>query len=573
MKFNWKRLTALLLAAILMLSLTGMGEGEIVIEDDVSTEGIINEADIDIDATTIELDSMIDMLDNIDMQQDPVDIVEETPSQPAQATSEINADTTVTLGVSETYKLSTNGLGKNLTFESSKPKIASVTNKGIVKGLKKGTAQISILSGSKVKAKYTVKVVAAPNKVTLSATTITLGVKESLTMAPAIPKNTHTTFTWTSKNKKIATVSKTGKITGKKVGNTTVTVQTHNGKSATLKVVVKAAPKKVTLNKTSLKLQLYDEVQLKATLPKGSFSNKLTWTSSNNDVVAVFEDGWLFANAPGSATITVKTYNGKKATCKVTVVGDEEEEEEDTPTPEPTAEPTPKPTAEPTPEPTPQTPVLSADQTSLNIEAGKSQNVRITYLNDNTIAWKVSNSNIVTCKWVGGWDGDTCQLTITGLSAGSATVTVYDKTTQDYVDISVTVYGQVEKITELSKLMFKTIPEANAMLDLKLTYYKDNMYTCDYFSVLVDSNGTIDTVGFFNNYGEYTLMNQWPGRSLSNAATSLFNMGFKLQSDVDQLGTFTHPDLPGYKLLLHYSNSKVDYIIFGRTYSNVSNFF
>ena len=363
MTFNWKKLIALIMSALLMLSMTGLGEDEIVVGNDMTAE-VIDNGDIAIDESPVDLESLIDALDSIDLQEDLLDIPSlDTPSQAAGdavdgenpielGQSEDNAAADITLGVNESYKLSTKELGKGLTFKSSKPKIASVTDKGIVKGLKKGTAQISILSGSKVKAKYSVKVVAAPKKVTLPSKTITLGVKESLTMTPTIPKNTHTTFTWTSKNKKIATVSKAGKITGKKPGNTTVTVQTHNGKTATLKVVVKAAPKKVTLNKTSLKMELYDEFQLKATLPKGSFSNKLTWTSSDEDVVNVFEDGWLFANAPGSATITVKAYNGKKATCKVTVVDDEEEKEEDIPTPEPTAEPTLEPTIEPTPEPT-----------------------------------------------------------------------------------------------------------------------------------------------------------------------------------------------------------------------------
>ena len=345
MKRNWKRLAALLLAAILMLSLTGLGEDEVEISDDVTTEGIINEANTDIQESASELDIMIGALNNIDLKEDLVDISKDASLQPKQATSEINAAASITLGVNETFKLNAKGLGKNLTFNSSKPKIASITNKGIVKGLKKGTAQISILSGSKVKAKYSVKVVAAPKKVTIPSKNITLGVKESVTIEPTITKNTHTTFTWTSKNKNIATVSKSGKITGKKAGNTTITVQTHNGKSATLRVVIKAAPKKVTLNKTSLTMELYDEFLLKAGFPKGSVSHKLTWTSSDEDIVSVFEDGWVVAEHVGTATITVKTYNGKKATCKVTVL--DENEEEETPTPKPTLKPTPEPTRAP----------------------------------------------------------------------------------------------------------------------------------------------------------------------------------------------------------------------------------
>ena len=428
MKHIWKKLAALLLAVVLMLSLTGMGEDEIVIFDDVSTEGIINEAETSIEESVSELEATIDALKNINLKEDLVDIGGNVTPQPEQAIGEVNAATSITLGVNETFKLNTKGLGKSLSFESSKPKIASVTKKGVVKGLKKGTARIRILSGSKVKAKYTVKVVAAPKKVTLPAKTITLGVKESVTFEPKITKGSHTTFTWATSNKAVATVSKSGKITGKKAGKanitvkthngktasleltvkaapkkvslgiskatlgmgetlqlmpvttfnsattltytsenkkvatvsdtglikavkkgaTTITVKTHNGKTASLKLTVKAAPKEVSLNKTSLEMDLDDEYQLKVILPYGSASNTLLWTSSNEDVVFIYEKGWLYPEATGTATITVQTYNGKKATCKVTVV----DKEEDPPTPEPTAEPTPEPTAEPTPEPT-----------------------------------------------------------------------------------------------------------------------------------------------------------------------------------------------------------------------------
>ena len=211
MTFNWKKLIALIMSALLMLSMTGLGEDEIVVGNDMTAE-VIDNGDIAIDESPVDLESLIDALDSIDLQEDLLDIPSlDTPSQAAGdavdgenpielGQSEDNAAADITLGVNESYKLSTKELGKGLTFKSSKPKIASVTDKGIVKGLKKGTAQISILSGSKVKAKYSVKVVAAPKKVTLPSKTITLGVKESLTMTPTIPKNTHTTFTWTSKN-------------------------------------------------------------------------------------------------------------------------------------------------------------------------------------------------------------------------------------------------------------------------------------------------------------------------------------------------------------------------------------
>ena len=47
---------------------------------------------------------------------------------------------------------------KKITFKSSNKKVATVTSKGVVKGLKKGTATITVQSGSKkMTCKVTVK--------------------------------------------------------------------------------------------------------------------------------------------------------------------------------------------------------------------------------------------------------------------------------------------------------------------------------------------------------------------------------------------------------------------------------
>ena len=186
MKFNWKRLAALLLAVILMLSLTGMGEEEITIVDgasknaaeiggDLSIEGDLSEPDVSLD-DSLELDLSNDMLNSLDeITLEQPNITEPEGIEQEEA----NASNSITLGVKETYQLSKKGLGKRLSFKSSKPKVVSVSDNGLVTGLKKGTAEVTILSGTTEKKKYTVQVVAAPGKVTLPSKSITLGYKES----------------------------------------------------------------------------------------------------------------------------------------------------------------------------------------------------------------------------------------------------------------------------------------------------------------------------------------------------------------------------------------------------------
>ena len=77
----------------------------------------------------------------------------------------------------------------------------------------------------------------------------------------------------------------------------------------------------VKLNKKTLTLNKGNTSMLKATInpTETTDSKTLTWTSSNTKVATVNNQGKITAKANGTATITVKTVNGKTATCKVTV--------------------------------------------------------------------------------------------------------------------------------------------------------------------------------------------------------------------------------------------------------------
>ena len=509
MRFNWKRMAALALSIILMLSLTGLGEEGIILEGATLSNTPKIEDNLSIEGALVGPDELPDGSLDLNLSADVLDTsVDPSPEQSVVAAPESidqeqsNASDTITLGIKETYKLSTKGLGKKLSFKSSKPKVASVSNKGLVKGLKKGTAEITILSGTKEKKKYTIQVVAAPKKVTLPSKSITLGVKESVTLEPKITKGSHTTFTWTSSDKAIATVSKSGKIVARKAGKANITVQTHNGKKAVLKVTVAKAPTSISLNKTSASLEVGDTLKLKATLPEGTASSRLTWKSSNIAVATVTEKGRVTAVASGTAKITVTTFNGKKATCKITVVNDE-----------------------------PEAPVLSADPTSVSVNAGQSYSVTITYLNDNTIRWSVDDSSIATCKWGDGWVGDTCQLIITGVSAGSTVVTVRDTVTEDFVNIYVTVTGSSGYTGDLLGAYGMDFDDFNSVVDDPLLYYDYDdgkyYYVNAYMMVVVTaSTNVIEGIMLTSNSSKYTLTGVYPGMSLSSAQSTAISYGW-----------------------------------------------
>ncbi len=160
----------------------------------------------------------------------------------------------------------------------------------------------------------------AVSSVKLNKTKITLGVKETFALKATVTPSdaANQTVTWTSSKPKIATVSQSGKIKALKKGTTTITA-TVDGKKVTCKVTVKTAPKKITLNAKSKTLKKGKTFQIKVKLPKNTASYKITYTSSKSKVATVSSTGKVTAKKKGTATITVKTFNGKKAKLKIKV--------------------------------------------------------------------------------------------------------------------------------------------------------------------------------------------------------------------------------------------------------------
>lgn len=158
----------------------------------------------------------------------------------------------------------------------------------------------------------------------LSRSSVSIGLKEKYSGVAVIPlPNGAKTpeITWRSSKPKVVKVNeKTGVITGLKRGSAMIYAKINGTKKEVkCKVTVKKKPKKITVNPGSVALTEGGTHQLKASVPSGCASGKLTYKSSDPSVATVNESGFVTAISAGSASVTVSTYNGKKATCKVTV--------------------------------------------------------------------------------------------------------------------------------------------------------------------------------------------------------------------------------------------------------------
>ncbi|MCI8365123.1 MAG: hypothetical protein HFG34_09275 [Eubacterium sp.] len=149
---------------------------------------------------------------------------------------------------------------------------------------------------------------------------LTIGLGEKVQLeAAAYPRNaSDRKLTYKASNKNV-TVGRNGKITGKKQGTSKITISASNGKKAVVKVTVKKKPKKITLNARNKTLKIGKKFKIKVRLPKGTASQTLTYVSNKPAIADVSAEGKVTAKKSGSAVITVKTYNGKKASLKIKV--------------------------------------------------------------------------------------------------------------------------------------------------------------------------------------------------------------------------------------------------------------
>ena len=236
------------------------------------------------------------------------------------------------LSVGEAYTLKSTVLpndAKNKTCKwyTSRSSVAAVSSTGRVTARAVGTAVITAktVNGNKATCKVTVS--PAPTGVKISPTALTLGKGESYTLKGTVLPNDakNKTCKWYTSRSSVAAVSSTGKVTAKAVGTAVITAKTVNGKKATCKVTVKTMPTSVKTSPTALTLGKGESYTIKENTNSGSYANaaNLKWTSTNTRVVTVKKGSGnkaaLKAVGTGTASVRVTLYNGRTATCRVTI--------------------------------------------------------------------------------------------------------------------------------------------------------------------------------------------------------------------------------------------------------------
>lgn len=193
------------------------------------------------------------------------------------------------------------------TFSSDKTKYVKVSADGTVKGVKKGSATVTIKTYNNKKFKLKVNVVKAATSVSVSPSKLELGIDEVGQLVCSFPKNSAAAVTFASSDTSVATVDEnTGAVTGVAPGTAVITATTHNGKKAKATVEVFTAPEWIDVPDSLVEIAEAQNYKLTVELSPGSRS-PLKFTSHDTSVATVSKDGVITGTGGGSTTVTVET--------------------------------------------------------------------------------------------------------------------------------------------------------------------------------------------------------------------------------------------------------------------------
>ncbi len=210
-----------------------------------------------------------------------------------------------------------------ITWSSSNSNVAKVDDNGLVTSVSCGTATIMATSQVDNKtATCAIAVIQPATGITLSDSLISLRVTKTDQLFDTIhPLNAcNKNVTWSSSDSTVVKVDSSGVITALRLDTALITAKTvDGGYTASCKVIGELL---VTLNQTSVTLNVKDTITLIATITPASISNKtVSWKSYNPSIATVDSSGNVSAISGGTTYIIARSNANNKvsASCVVNV--------------------------------------------------------------------------------------------------------------------------------------------------------------------------------------------------------------------------------------------------------------
>lgn len=212
---------------------------------------------------------------------------------------------------------------EKLTWQSSDRKVVTVDSNGKVTLVKPGSAVITVVTANGKTAQCNFTVLQGIQSIAFDDTALTLYVGESHRMTYVIKPATasDTTLKWSTSDSKIATVDASGYITAKNTGSCVITAQAADGSGVftTCSVTVMRTADTITIDVTSLDLNVNETYLLETELKPADCTDTVVYESSNTKIAQVSKKGKITAKAKGSCIIFAKTTSGLSTYCTVNV--------------------------------------------------------------------------------------------------------------------------------------------------------------------------------------------------------------------------------------------------------------
>ena len=172
----------------------------------------------------------------------------------------------------------------------------------MVTAIAPGEAKIRVRTFNKKNAYVTVKVKDAPESISISPETLTVGVGQIVTMNTALNSGAAGKITLTSSDKSLLAVSGS-RIKGVAEGTAEAIVSTYNGLEARASITIVPAPTKVTLPYKTLTIGVGESLQLEPDAGEGI--GGFTYKSKSTKYVKVDENGVIKGARKGSSKVYV----------------------------------------------------------------------------------------------------------------------------------------------------------------------------------------------------------------------------------------------------------------------------